>query len=136
MIIGINEKQEIIFTATGLVAKETAVDNATTFEVAEMPVREKGKITCFNPETQEFYYKDRPPIDLEAIKARQAKLAERREAETQKAHCLKWLAANDWKVNKRMLGEWAEDDERWSQYLAERKTVREQYDAAIAVLNQ
>ena len=136
MIIFINKDQKVISTAEGVAEIGVEVDNVTSFKVADKPERVPGKVMCFNPETRAFYFKDLPPANLEALRARQAKLAERKAAERKKAEALKWLADNDWKVNKRVLGEWAEDDERWIQYLAERKTIREQYDAAIAILNQ
>ena len=47
---------------------------------------------------------------------------------------LQWFADNDWKVNKRALGEWAEDDERWIAYLKERQAHREAYDRAIDLI--
>ena len=53
----------------------------------------------------------------------------------QRAYALKWLADNDWKVNKHLLGEWADDDDRWLAYLAGREKARSDYDAAEAVLN-
>lgn len=132
MIIKINKNQEIISTSSGLII---TADNIISFEVDCVPQHKDGKIICFNPETREFYYKDRPAIEPEVIKARQELAQKHRKAEEQKAYCLKWLADNDWKINKRMLGEWVEGDERWVQYLAERKLIREQYDAAEAVLN-
>lgn len=131
MIIGINEKQEVIFSASGAVADTLTADNETTFAVETMPEREHGKVLCYNPETAEFYFTERPQIDEETRKARQAKAKERREKAKKKAEALKWLADNDWKVNKRMLGEWAEDDERWLAYLEERKAMRAQYDEAV-----
>ena len=129
MIIGINEKQEVIFTATGLVAPKA--DNVTTFEVVEMPAREANKTIHFNPETKAFYITERPAVSEEVKAARKAKAAERREKAAKKAEALKWFSDNDWKVNKRVLGEWAETDERWIQYLEERRAMRAQYDEAI-----
>ena len=134
MIIEINEKQEVIFSASGAVAKTMTADNETTFEVETMPERESGKVLCYNPKKAEFYTTkpERKPIDEETLKARKAQAKERKEKAQKKAEALKWLADNDWKVNKRMLGEWAEDDERWLAYLEERKQMRAQYDEAIA----
>lgn len=134
MIIGINENQEVIFTAEGVAENGAEVDNVTTFKVESEPEREAGKILCFNPETETFYSKDRAPVDEEAVKARQAKIAERRAAEQKKAAALKWLADNDWKVNKHTLGEWSDTDERWLAYLAGREQARKDYDEAVAVL--
>lgn len=39
-----------------------------------------------------------------------------------------WLADNDWKVNKIVVGEWSTDDERWINYLAERQVKRKRQD--------
>mgnify|MGYP007068808791 CR=1 FL=1 len=39
-----------------------------------------------------------------------------------------WLKANDWKVNKFVLGEWAEDDPRWIEYLTTRAEKRARQD--------
>ena len=132
MIITINEKQEVvaIFNGEGVEA-----DNETTFEVKSEPEREAGKILCFDVEAETFYFKDRLPVDVEAVKARAAKTAERRSAQEKKAAALKWLTDNDWKVNKHTLGEWSDTDERWLAYLAERAQARADYDAAEAVLN-
>lgn len=131
MIITINDKQEVtsIFEGFGVDA-----DNVTTFDVSEAPAREAGKIACFDPVAKAYYTKDRPLVDVEAVKARIAKNAARKEAQTQKAAALKWLTDNDWKVNKRALGEWAEDDTRWVAYLEGRAQARANYDAAIAAL--
>ena len=54
----------------------------------------------------------------------------------QKETALQWLADNDWKVNKRTVSEWAEDDPRWLEYLTGRAKARAQYDEAVAILNQ
>ena len=39
-----------------------------------------------------------------------------------------WLSANDWKVNKIVIGEWEETDPRWIEYLTQRKAMREEQD--------
>lgn len=132
MIITINDKQEVIAIFDG---KGLEADNLSSFEVDTLPVREAGKTLCFNPETMEFYSKDREPVDLEAVKERKAKATERKAAQEKKASTLKWLTDNDWKVNKHTLGEWADDDPRWVEYLAKREQARKDYDDANAVLN-
>lgn len=131
MFIKINKKQEVVFTASGVVADILTADNETTFAVDTIPERKNGKVLCFNPETAEFYFTERPKIDEETRKARQAKVKEHKEKAAKKAEALKWLADNDWKINKRVLGEWAEDDERWLAYLEDRAKMRAQYDEAI-----
>ena len=40
----------------------------------------------------------------------------------------KWFSDNDWIVNKIVVGEWSTDDERWLNYLAERKVKRARQD--------
>ena len=40
----------------------------------------------------------------------------------------KWFSDNDWIVNKIVVGEWSTDDERWLNYLAERKAKRARQD--------
>ena len=57
-------------------------------------------------------------------------------AAVKKKAALKWLSDNDWKVNKRTLGEWEETDERWLSYLAMREKVRADIDEADKVLNE
>lgn len=134
MIIGINEKQEVVLSFDGIAENAVEANGKTTFKVESKPETEAGKVLCFNPENKTFYYKDRPPLDEEAIEARQRRLAERRAAEHQKAKALKWLADNDWKVNKRFLGEWSQNDPRWLAYLADRVLARSDIDDANSVL--
>ena len=98
------------------------VNNKTTFEVESVPTIEKGNVLYFNPETKEFYTKPN------SIKITTAKI--------KKAWATKWLSDNDWKVNKRTLGEWAEDDPRWQAYLEGREKARKAYDDAEAILNK
>lgn len=135
MIIGINEKQEVVLSFAGIAENAVEANNETTFKVESKPEAEAGKVLCFNPETETFYHKDRAPVDEEAIKARRARLAERRAAEAKKSAALKWLTDNDWKVNKHTLGEWSDTDERWLAYLAGREQARKDYDEAEAVLH-
>lgn len=97
------------------------VNNKTTFEVESAPTYVQDTILYFNPETKEFYTE----VNTKAIIAR---------AEAKKAWAMKWLSDNDWKVNKRTLGEWAEDDPRWLAYLEGREKARKAYDDAVAVL--
>lgn len=39
-----------------------------------------------------------------------------------------WFKDNDWKVNKLVIGEWANDDPRWLAYLQERQIKRARQD--------
>lgn len=46
----------------------------------------------------------------------------------------KWLADNDWKVNKIVIGEWTTSDERWLSYIQERTQKRARQDEINRVL--
>ncbi len=65
--------------------------------------------------------------NLEAIKQRQA-------LEKEQADILQWLADNDWKVNKIVVGEWNKDDPRWVEYLNQRQTKRIRLDEINSLL--
>lgn len=133
MFIKIDEQNRVRIKSTGAAADGMTVDNVTTFIVDEPQELLKG-ILHFDPNTRSFYA---IPHNIseeykEAAKARTEAMATARK---QKADALKWLADNDWKVNKRMLGEWAETDERWLAYLEGRARARADIDDADAVLN-
>lgn len=129
MIILVNKRNEAY--AIGKDYEQfVTVDNERYFVVDNIPEVEGNKVLCFNPETKEFSTKERV-ID----KAKVEEYRKRTEAEKRKANALKWLADNDWKVNKRTLGEWAEDDERWLAYLEGRAKARAAIDSADAILN-
>jgi hypothetical protein len=46
-----------------------------------------------------------------------------------------WFNDNDWKVNKVVIGEWELDDQRWLDYLKERKAKRDRQDYLNNLLN-
>ena len=48
----------------------------------------------------------------------------------------KWFSDNDWIVNKIVVGEWTTDDERWINYLAERKAKRARQDELLLIINK
>ena len=48
----------------------------------------------------------------------------------------KWFSDNDWIVNKIVVGEWTTDDERWINYLAERKVKRARQDELLLIVNK
>ena len=48
----------------------------------------------------------------------------------------KWFSDNDWVVNKIVVGEWAIDDERCLNYLAERKAKRARQDELLLIINK
>lgn len=58
---------------------------------------------------------------LEQIKKRQAN-------EKEQADILQWLADNDWKVNKVVVGEWEQSDERFVEYKHQRASYRKRLD--------
>ena len=134
MIIWINDNQEVISVASGLFADEMAVDQKTSFRTEQVPTVAVGEILCFDPVAQMFYTKKCEEKNPEALLAMQKKRLAVREANKQREVILQWFADNDWKVNKRALGEWAEDDERWIAYLKERQAHREAYDRAIDLI--
>ena len=45
-----------------------------------------------------------------------------------------WLNANDYKINKHLLGEYADDDERWTTYLQERQVKLARYNELELVI--
>ena len=134
MIIWINEKQEVISVASGLVADEMTVDQKTSFRTEQIPTVVAGERLCFDPAKESFYIQKYEAKDSEALRAMRKRMLAVREANKQREEILQWFAENDWKVNKRALGEWAEDDERWVSYLAERQARREAYDRAIDLI--
>lgn len=149
MIITINAENKVVSRAVGKIFDNVPVDNKTTFRVGAVEsVDENGELVLtseavepvfdhateelyFNPETREFYTQPKPITN----KPSEEELKARREARAAKAQALQWLADNDWKVNKRMLGEWTEDDPRWQDYLTQRMLVRAKIDNAESILN-
>ena len=136
MIIEINEKQEVIFTAEGIGAEGELPEEALFFRVDVVPERVPGKILCFDPESERFYQKDRPTVDVTLSQERLAKAIAKKTAERKRSEALKWLSDNDWKVNKHTLGEWSDTDERWLAYLEGREQARAAIDDAETVLHQ
>lgn len=47
-----------------------------------------------------------------------------------------WFLANDWKVNKIVIGEWETNDVRWTDYLIERSAKRQRQDELNKLLNE
>ena len=131
MYFKIDENKRVIMTVHGKAAEALEADNVTTFKTDSEPEVVAGDVLYYNPETAEFYTEKMP----EPTEEMRAKAQARAEAVKQRANALKWLADNDWKVNKHLLGEWADDDDRWLAYLAGREKARSDYDAAEAVLN-
>jgi hypothetical protein len=65
--------------------------------------------------------------NLESIKQKQA-------LEKEQADILQWLADNDWKVNKIVVGEWAKEDPRWIEYLNQRQIKRSRLEQIESML--
>ena len=129
MYIKIDNKNRVILQVEDQFADELTVDNVTSFKVGAVPMVAKNELLCFNADTQEFY------AETVVVTEKQKEKAEARFlAEQKKAAALKWLTDNDWKVNKHTLGEWADDDPRWLEYLAGREQARAEYDEAAALL--
>ena len=126
-IIKINEDNKVIAVLRGAIAKNVDPDNKTFFNVETAPEFNANEDVYYDPETQVFRVEARE-TDEEAARARAEAIAKKHAA-------LKWLADNDWKINKHTLGEWADDDARWLEYLAGREQARREYDEAVAVLN-
>jgi hypothetical protein len=49
---------------------------------------------------------------------------------------LKWLSDNDYKINKHILGEYSDNDERWVNYLTERQVKLSRYNQLEVLMNQ
>ena len=126
MYFKIDEKNRVILQIADEFADGLEIDNVTTFTTDTIPSAEHDETLYYNPESNTFYTKKVEITEKQRSKA---------EANAKKENAMKWLAENDWKINKRTLGEWAEDDERWTAYLADRAKVRADIDEAEAVLN-
>jgi hypothetical protein len=48
----------------------------------------------------------------------------------------RWLSENDYKVNKHSLGEYADDDPRWVEYIEQRQTKLLRYNELELLLDQ
>ena len=134
MIIWIDKNNEVVSVAQGVLEELAEVDNVKSFCVDALTVCGKSETLHFDPETRSFYTKARVlenPLKLEEITKRAAL---RRQAERARDAVLKWFSDNDWKVNKHLLGEWSDTDERWLAYLAGREKARAEYDEAEATL--
>lgn len=131
MYIKIDDKNKVVLQIVDKFAEGLTADNKTTFKTVCDPLPlEKGEVLYYDPETDIFRVEK---VEITEEQKERAKTIS--EARAKKAKALKWLADNDWKVNKRTLGEWAEDDERWTAYLADRAKARADIDEADAILN-
>lgn len=130
MIFKINKQNRVVFACRDNKKAKLIADGESVFEVETIPEFDESKFLFYNPESQEFYTEYKPTPSADVLKRKKIE-----EAKTKKEKALKWLADNDWKVNKRTLGEWAETDDRWIEYLADREKARSDYDEAVSVLN-
>lgn len=73
-------------------------------------------------EDGKFVVKRREPSEEE--QARDKEIAKN----TRLREISNWLSANDWKVNKVFLGEWSEEDPRWTEYLTTRAALRAEHE--------
>lgn len=134
MIIWINEKQEVISVASGPITEEMEVDRKTSFRIDALLPASGDEVLCFDPATEQFYKRNCDPQEIERAKGLAKRMLAVKAAQDERNAALKWFAEHDWMVNKRALGEWAEDDARWVAYLEGRAQARANYDAAIAAL--
>ena len=130
MYIKIDDKNRVIMRIVDKFAEGLEHDNVTTFRTDKEPTTANGEMLFFNPQTKTFYTEK-----VEVTEEQNERANTIANARLQKANALKWLSDNDWKVNKRMLGEWADDDERWIAYLDGRANARADIDEADAILN-
>lgn len=131
MYFKIDENKRVVMTVHGKAAESLEADNVTSFKVENEPIVETNEILFYDSKIGAFFTEKMS----EPTEEMKAKAQARAEAVKQRANALKWLADNDWKVNKHLLGEWADDDDRWLAYLDGRAKARSDYDAAEAVLN-
>lgn len=129
MYIKIDDKNKVIMQIADKFAEGLTADNETTFRVDTVPTTAQGERLHYNPENNSFYTEK-----VEITEEQKEKAKTISNARAKKAKALKWLADNDWKVNKIALGEWTEYDSRWTAYLADRANARADIDEAEVVL--
>lgn len=127
MYFEINEKNRVVLQIHDKFSADIMPNNVTSFKTNIVPEVKQGEVLFYNPDTGVFYT-EKPEISEDKNEKAKA------EARRQKEVALKWLSDNDWKVNKHTLGEWADDDPRWLEYLAGREQARSEYDEAEAIL--
>ena len=59
---------------------------------------------------------------------------DKKSLEIEKIEIFQWFVDNDWIPNKIITGEWEATDERWLQYLEERKVKRDRQDELKVLL--
>lgn len=134
LTVGIDKNQEVIFFSKGISVEER--EGIYTYEISQMPRFEKEKKLFFDPESGEFYTKDYTEKEKKAMKDALERYRAKEEARERKTNALIWLAENDWKINKHILGEWSDTDERWIEYVETRAQKRAEIDEADKILNE
>jgi hypothetical protein len=76
-----------------------------------------------------FLEQDLPLVDSYLIPKTQIEVLELRDIQA-------WLNANDYKVNKHLLGEYADNDPRWTDYLQQRQVKLARYNDLEQVIAQ
>ena len=118
-VIKINEENKVIAIMRGAIAESAKADNVTLFEVDSAPHFSNREELYFDPQNHTFSTVE---ISEEVLKARAEAYAKMNQA-------LKWFADNDWKVNKHILGEWADD-------FAELEKVVVNLELSYALMNE
>ena len=134
MIVGIDKNQEVVFFSTGDFVEET--EGVYTYEIAEQPKRDPAKKLCYDPESGTFYAKDYTEREKKAMQEALVLFHAKEGARKRRTDALVWLAENDWKINKHILGEWSDTDERWIEYVETRAQKRAEIDEAEKILNE
>ena len=112
MYIKIDENKRVIMQIKDKFAEDLTADNVATCRVGEVPKTSSGEALYYESETNSFRVEKVEYTEEELAKAKAIF-----EASAKKAKALKWLADNDWKVNKVFIGEWTYTDPRWLEYL-------------------
>lgn len=76
----------------------------------------KYRITSYNGVDKLRVEYDEPKVDYQA------------KYQQEMQEIIAWLNANDYIINKHTLGEYGDNDERWLNYLAQRKVKLERYN--------
>ncbi|MBE6601984.1 MAG: hypothetical protein E7637_05720 [Ruminococcaceae bacterium] len=134
MIIVIDENKRIVSSLSGALSEKIVPNEKNVFRVESLPTLGAREELLFDPQTKSFEIRERAVQDLQTLENWRVSKLRRRKAEQTVREVLAWFDENDWKVNKRALGEWSEDDPRWIAYLSERLEKRAAYDEANEVL--
>ena len=70
-------------------------------------------------------------VDGNLVEVRYEETPEKETLEAELYEIEMWLGANDWKVNKVVVGEWSNDDPRFTEYLSQRLIKRNRRDEIL-----